>query len=85
MTLPDVIRNNPAAWIAALRAIVLAALTFGAAFGLHVTPDQQSAILQLGGALTTVALLFSVVTITATVPSQPTAKAPVSSIQSSPK
>lgn len=80
----DIIKNNPAAFIAALRGLAMAVFTFAAAFGLHVTPEQQSAIVELGGALTAIALLFSVVTIKTTVPKAPTPEAPPAAIQQPP-
>jgi ABC-type Co2+ transport system permease subunit len=80
----DQIRNNPAAFIGALRGLALAALTCAVAFGLKISPEQQSAVLQLGGALTAVALLFSVLSSKVTVPKSPTADAPDKSIQNVP-
>ena len=84
MNIPDVFRNYPAATIAALRGLALAGLTLAVAFGLKLTPDQQTAILEFGAALTGVALLFSIGTVAATVPKAPTASAPPSAIQLDP-
>jgi len=49
--MPNFVTDNPAAFTAALRAVVQAMLTFAVAFGVTVSPEQQQAILQLGGAL----------------------------------
>jgi hypothetical protein len=81
MNLPNFVTDNPAAFIAALRATTLAVLTLLAAFGFPVTAAQQTAILDLGAALTAVSLLFSVGTVKATVPKTPSPDATSASIQ----
>jgi len=81
MSLPDFVTNNPAAFTAALRAVVQAALTFAVAFGVKVTPEQQTAILELGAALVTISLLVSAITVKTTVPKAPSPAAPLNAIQ----
>jgi len=79
--LPNWITDNPAAATAALRAVVQAALTFAVAFGVKVSPEQQTAILELGAALVTISLLVSAITVKSTVPKAPSPTAPLASIQ----
>jgi len=54
------------------------------AFGVKVTPEQQTAILELGAALVTISLLVSAITVKSTVPKSPSPTAPLASIQNPP-
>lgn len=77
----EIIKNNPAAVIGALRALVIAILGVLVTFGIHVSPEQQTALIEMTGALVTISLLFSAATHLATVPKEPTPDAPAKSIQ----
>ena len=74
MGLPNWITDYPTAWMGLIGAV----LALGAAFGLHVTPDQTQAILGFFAALF---VIFALVGHATTVPKTPSSEAPASAIQ----
>ena len=71
---PNWITDYPTAWMGLIGAV----LALGAAFGLHVTPDQTEAILGFFAALF---VIFAIVGHATTVPKTPSATAPPSAMQ----
>ena len=84
MSILDTIENNPAAFVGALRAIAIGVIGLLVAFGLPITPDQKTAILDFTGLIVPVSLIFSAITHQTTVPKTPTVDASVKSIQLAP-
>ena len=82
--MPTFITDNPAAFTGVLRGFLMAALGLGAAFGLHLSPDQQSAILNFTVAAIALASFVSIITVKATVPKTPSSDAGPASMQALP-
>ena len=75
MHIPNWVTDYPTAWMG----LIGAALALGTAFGVHVTPDQQQAVLGFFAALF---VLFAIIGHETTVPKTPSS--PAAPIQAPP-
>lgn len=79
--MPAIIADNPAIVTGLVRAFLIALLALFSAFGLHVTPEQVTAIVNFATAAIGLSLFVSIITHKLTVPKAPSADATSASIQ----